>query len=483
MFRNPYRPMAESWLVAMQRSYAVFGPSSDYKPTLDAYVFLGDPLSSFARLPETDVDEYVNDKQHPMPSHAAVGCPQGDKDDLVVEVRLDAVDVLSAIPQAGLTMAAPSGSSSVYFPEQASIPADSAPGFLPPGEGFANGYYRTTFTIAAFSGCEERSALVSLYGLPLVNATTKVRSPDLNHDGEVRVVDFAIFAAGYPVDPAPNDCRDFTNDGKVNAADFAVFGAHNNHEAVQQLAQKLSTATSDAGVALRFTEEYPTATTHRLYVDVDVDNFADVSAALFSLVSGNDRLTFVEWRPRGQVLGTVIFAPVEIEGGQQLYFGTLADEARASTASNLGRLVFNVVGGDPVEIMPEDFAMVAGDVLFGPVDGRSVAARMAGILGRTLDPTVTRIFHDRLEQNFPNPFNPTTTLAFSLKDTREVNLTVFDVAGRRVRELVNEKRSQGAYRVVWDGRSDSGSTVASGVYFYKLVAGSFTETKKMTILK
>jgi hypothetical protein len=94
-----------------------------------------------------------------------------------------------------------------------------------------------------------------------------------------------------------------------------------------------------------------------------------------------------------------------------------------------------------------------------------------------------RIYHNDLEQNYPNPFNPSTTLAFSLKDGSDVHLTIYDVAGRRVRELVNERKERGAYKVVWDGQNDAGETVASGVYFYKLVAGSFTDTKKMTILK
>lgn len=116
----------------------------------------------------------------------------------------------------------------------------------------------------------------------------------------------------------------------------------------------------------------------------------------------------------------------------------------------------------------------------------SFAALVQLVLGRqhgVIDPAIARIYHNRLEQNFPNPFNPTTTLAFSIKDAENVSLTIYDVAGRRVRELVNERRDRGAYKVVWDGQNDAGQIVASGVYFYKLTAGSFTDTKKMTILK
>jgi flagellar hook assembly protein FlgD len=108
---------------------------------------------------------------------------------------------------------------------------------------------------------------------------------------------------------------------------------------------------------------------------------------------------------------------------------------------------------------------------------------MIGVVTRRLDPAVERVYHNRLEQNFPNPFNPTTTISFSIKDAGNVSLIIYDVAGRRVRELLNQRRDRGAYNVVWDGHNDGGSKVASGVYFYRMVAGSFVDTKKLTILK
>jgi hypothetical protein len=88
-----------------------------------------------------------------------------------------------------------------------------------------------------------------------------------------------------------------------------------------------------------------------------------------------------------------------------------------------------------------------------------------------------------LSQNYPNPFNPQTTIAFSIKDRGNVSLKVYNVAGQLVRTLANENRAAGPYTVVWDGRNDSGQPVSSGVYFYKLVANSFSQTKKMVLLK
>ncbi len=88
-----------------------------------------------------------------------------------------------------------------------------------------------------------------------------------------------------------------------------------------------------------------------------------------------------------------------------------------------------------------------------------------------------------LAQNYPNPFNPQTTISFTIASRGHVALNVYDVSGALVRTLANETRGPGAYQVQWDGRDENGCAVASGVYFYRLVAGSFTSTRKMVLLK
>jgi len=88
-----------------------------------------------------------------------------------------------------------------------------------------------------------------------------------------------------------------------------------------------------------------------------------------------------------------------------------------------------------------------------------------------------------LEQNIPNPFNPITTIRYTLFAREHVTLTVYDAAGRLVRRLVNETRDSGVHDVVWDGRDGRGAAEASGVYFYRLTAGSHVESRKMVLLK
>ena len=90
---------------------------------------------------------------------------------------------------------------------------------------------------------------------------------------------------------------------------------------------------------------------------------------------------------------------------------------------------------------------------------------------------------NRLNQNYPNPFNPGTRIAFDLKEPSAVSLRIYDANGRLVRNLIEEKRESGRHEIAWDGKDDSKREVASGVYFYRLTAGSFSETKKMVMLK
>jgi hypothetical protein len=83
-----------------------------------------------------------------------------------------------------------------------------------------------------------------------------------------------------------------------------------------------------------------------------------------------------------------------------------------------------------------------------------------------------------LENNFPNPFNPTTRISYSIPANSLVTLKVYDMTGREVATLVNEEKSEGSYSIDFNA-----SNLSSGVYFYKLTAGNFTDTKRMLLVK
>jgi parallel beta-helix repeat protein len=93
------------------------------------------------------------------------------------------------------------------------------------------------------------------------------------------------------------------------------------------------------------------------------------------------------------------------------------------------------------------------------------------------------VYRNRLYQNVPNPFNPTTKIRFELRADSRVSLTVYDVAGRVVKRLVAADKLRGVHKVTWDGTSDTGARVSSGIYFYQLETASYVHTRKMLLLK
>ncbi|MCD4796332.1 MAG: T9SS type A sorting domain-containing protein [Candidatus Cloacimonetes bacterium] len=95
----------------------------------------------------------------------------------------------------------------------------------------------------------------------------------------------------------------------------------------------------------------------------------------------------------------------------------------------------------------------------------------------------------KLGQNYPNPFkpsgaghSPTTTISFNLI-AENAELEIYNMKGQKVKQLVNEQLPAGQHSVVWNGMDDSGKSVSSGIYFYKMKSGNYTSTKKMILLK
>lgn len=101
------------------------------------------------------------------------------------------------------------------------------------------------------------------------------------------------------------------------------------------------------------------------------------------------------------------------------------------------------------------------------------------------DDDIIHISDFELKQNYPNPFNPETTISFSLitENTEYTELTIYNIKGQKVKTLLNEHLTKGNHSIVWNGKDDNNNPVTSGIYFYKLSAGSKTTVKKMLLLK
>jgi len=121
----------------------------------------------------------------------------------------------------------------------------------------------------------------------------------------------------------------------------------------------------------------------------------------------------------------------------------------------------------------ENYFVGIPDVLRGAI----ISGIQYGIL-TSVEPENQQSDNFILAQNYPNPFNPTTTIQYSLTETAEVTLSVFDLSGRKVVELVSERQAIGVYELAFDA-----SALTSGVYFYRLQADEFIETRKMLLVR
>ncbi|MCJ7458519.1 MAG: M28 family peptidase [candidate division Zixibacteria bacterium] len=121
---------------------------------------------------------------------------------------------------------------------------------------------------------------------------------------------------------------------------------------------------------------------------------------------------------------------------------------------------------------------------------RSLMQDFGEPLGVEDHPNVSLPERYMLAQNYPNPFNPTTTLPFSLKvqgstfkGPIHATLKIYNILGQLVRTLVDEEKAAGSYKIIWDGKDNSGKEVGSGIYFYQLKTEEYTATKKMVLLR
>jgi len=116
---------------------------------------------------------------------------------------------------------------------------------------------------------------------------------------------------------------------------------------------------------------------------------------------------------------------------------------------------------------------LAANYTFDPVDMTSLGDKDDVVI-----PKVTA-----LKGNYPNPFNPTTTIAFDMAKDGQVSIDIYNIKGQKVRALTNEKFVAGSHRVVWNGDDAIGRNVGSGVYFYRMTTDGYSKTQKMLLLK
>jgi len=193
--------------------------------------------------------------------------------------------------------------------------------------------------------------------------------------------------------------------------------------------------------------------------------------------------------------GTLVsdgLAPAQfLIGGASISGGLVAGPIQHMLTVNFSVGGVTPGGGSKTLVIDSAKYPPAGDFVFQPEVGGTLVPQFSGqasysvsyypVDADDVNPGVNYTFG--LDQNRPNPFNPSTTVEYSLARKTHVNISVFNILGQKVVTLVDGDQEAGPHDAVWEGRDGNGSQVASGIYFYKMVAGDYVQTRKMALMR
>jgi len=186
---------------------------------------------------------------------------------------------------------------------------------------------------------------------------------------------------------------------------------------------------------------------------------------------------------------TLIYYPDENDSSLFYYQIIISDTAVITTNAGTFDSCLIVLFDNP-DLRDDEqtysFAPGVGIVAFNfnfnpPQSGILRSALINGQILAINKPEPNEDFH--LSNNYPNPFNNTSTILFTIPVSSFVTITIYDIRGNKVKSLIAEEKDAGSYRVTWDGTNNSKHTVSSGMYFYRLETDGFIRTKKMVLLK
>jgi hypothetical protein len=277
-----------------------------------------------------------------------------------------------------------------------------------------------------------------------------VRGADVNADGVINAIDLGFVTAN------------FGNDG---------FGAPPVFKRITEAGDN-----SVAVVEVKGVEEVDAWWPGRVFeVTTRATGMSDVMAYDLAISYDPDRVKLLSGSQavsEGDVFaenarGTLFFQRAE-PGLIEVAAGRVGRDMTASGDADLVTVRFVTLADDPGLI-----EVVSGQLVNSAYQGVDMRVKKAQAL-----PQIAA-----LHQNFPNPFNPSTEIRFDIPTARNVELRVYNQLGQTVRTLVQSRMKAGTYRIKWDGRTEAGHGVSSGVYFYSLEAGAYSQIRKMTLVK
>ena len=347
----------------------------------------------------------------------------------------------------------------------------------------ADGRYETdalTITFVEAPPEPDRKSYVDANGDPVYLIYTGDAPPDMT----VGTDDFLALVAAFGSsdgDDNYNAQADVNDDGTVNVADYLEFITSYGRTAAGPATKPLVLLpgiNENAEFSLSLGSERVVAG-ELVAVDVSLANVEALTGYGFALNYETDKFEFVSVAPADEDL-------LKSTGGETLFHHVVAD-GQITVANGLYNGTAISGGGDVVRFVFrvlrefEDNARfeIADGLVFDPSQLQNPAV-VAGVLELQSTP---REF--ALHQNFPNPFNPDTTIKYDLAESADVTLQIYNVLGQVVRTLVaSEAQNAGRYQIRWNGMDDRGVPVSSGIYFYQISAdGKFSDVRKLMLLK
>jgi hypothetical protein len=300
-------------------------------------------------------------------------------------------------------------------------------------------------------------------------------SSDFNGDGEVGFTDFILFARAFGArtgDEKYDTRYDLDSSGDIGFSDFIAFA-----QAFGKPANKVARANKRVGQNINLNtrlhiQSHTTDTPDEIELTLQLTDAGSVQGYGLQVVYDPSTLAF----SGATNAHTSQFAPgqnIALLTEQEVGTLNVSDVLQSALTDNadLAHLRFRVL--DPTVTSRIEIA----EVLVSDATGN-----ISPLGARQTDVRAIPTGYG-LNQNHPNPFNPETVVPFSLPQRGDIHLAIYNVLGQQIRVLASGLQEAGFHRITWDGKNNNGQTLASGIYFARLQAGSFSSVRKMLLIK
>ena len=296
-------------------------------------------------------------------------------------------------------------------------------------------------------------------------------------DNTVGFDDFFIFADNFGLqlgDAGFESAFDLHPNSRIDFNDFFVFA--DNFGKAAKVAGKVvpnlvAGLNGDARIDLAAGAELPRVG-EDMVIDVTLADFAEIKGYGFTVNYDGTALEFVKATTENNRLGEGDLAQLQVLVQTD---GEVALGAFGETLSE-GDVELSLIFRSKVEIEQSLIEVRAGELRDGNYALNQIAS--LGVVSVETRPEAFALLN-----NYPNPFNPETTIKYHLPEAAQVKLEIYNMVGQVVRTLVQTHQNAGRYVVQWDAANDNGQSLASGIYLYRIQAGDFHEVKKMLLLK